>query len=272
MKDKITAILRQTWYETAKHNLTPNDRLRFYEMCLEYEFYGNAPDEDAPFASKLLFDMVRNDIDEDKAKTAARAERARQNGSFGGRPKKSTEDNTGENNPVGFLGTDEKLIQTQTHKQEQEQTQESEDAHAFFSVCLSFFERGCSQPVQEAQTFWGYYESMGWKTKGGGEIVDRIALAKAWRLSDCSKSAMRRRAAYADLMHKANPVEVCLIDDFVELVRDNTTQSVQIKLLNRSTCILLDQKYMPALKRWIPVKEDGSPFGLTYSIVNTSLD
>lgn len=275
MKDKITAIIRQTWYETAKNNLTAGDRLRFYEMCLEYEYYGNMPDEDAPFGAKLLFDMVKNDIDEDKAKTEARAERARQNGTFGGRPKKSTEDNTDDNNPVGYSKTNEKLIQTQEHKQEQKQTQtqsDTEDAHTFFNVCLLFFESGCSEPVREASTFWHYYESLGWKTKGGGEIVDRLALAKAWRLSDCSKAAMRRRAPYADLMHKANPVEISLIENYVDMIRDNTTQTIKIKFQDQATCLLLDKKYMPALKRWLPTKEDGSYFGLSYLAMQTALD
>lgn len=275
MKDKICALIRQTWYETAKKNLQPAERLRFYEICLEYEFYNQVPDGDAPFSARLLFDMVKNDIDEDKAKTIARAERARINGRGGGRPK-VTQENTSDQNPVGFLGTDEKLYtNTNTHTSTLHNTEsvsENEDTHTFFSVCLLFFEKGCSDPCGEGEKFWNYYESLGWKTKSGGEIVDRLALARAWRLSDCSKMAMRNRAPYADLMHKADPVEISLLRDFVEMTRDATTEKVIITLQERASCIILDQKYMPALRQWIPKRADGSPFSLEYRALNTHLD
>lgn len=276
MKDKICALVRQTWYETAKKNLKGEERLRFYEIIFEYEFNSVLPDDDAPFAARLLFDMVRADIDADKEKAAARAERSRINGSRGGRPKLA-EDNKGEENPVGYSETQKTSIYkhkytTSTSTQQKETDVENEDTHMFFNICLLFFEKGCSDPCREANTFWHYYEAMGWKTKGGGEVVDRLALAKAWRLQDCSKTAMRNRAPYADLMHKANPTEICLISDFVSMTRNATTQSVEIVLLEKSTCLLLDHKYMPALRSWIPVKDDGQPFALSYKALNSTID
>lgn len=276
MDSKICALIRQTWYETAKKNLKGEERLRFYEICFEYEFNGILPDEDAPFSSRLLFDMVRADIDADKEKAKARAERSRRNGQRGGRPK-ITEDNKEEENPVGFLETQKTPIYqhkntTSTNTQHKETDVENEDSHMFFNVCLLFFEKGCSDPCGEANTFWHYYEAMGWKTKGGGEVVDRMALAKAWRLQDCSRSAMRSRAPYADLMHKANPVEISLISDFVSMSRNATTETVEIVLQEKSTCLLLDHKYMPALRSWIPVKDDGKPYALSYRALNSTLD
>lgn len=274
MTQKMCALIRQTWYETAKKNLQGSERLRFYEMCFEFEFFGQEPDPDAPFSARLLFDMIRNDIEKDKEKAAARAERARNNGRNGGRPK-ITEANSTDNNPVGFAETDKKLIHNTTlhnttlHNNE---SLEDEDSHMFFNICLLFFEKGCSDPTGEATTFWNYYESLGWRTKGGGEIMDRFALAKAWRLSDCSKAAMRNRAPYADLMHKANPVEISLLSDFVSMKRDAAAECVQIVLQERSTCLLLDQKYMPALQQWIPRKSDGTPYQLSYMVTNSTLD
>lgn len=274
MASKICAIIRQTWYETAKKNLKGEERLRFYEMCFEFEFFGQEPDPDAPFAARLLFDMVRNDIETDKEKATNRAERARENGRNGGRPK-ITGANSTDNNPTKPTGIQKKLIQDNTLQNTTLQNtdmESNEDSHMFFNVCLLFFEKGCRNPVGEATTFWNYYEALGWRTKGGGEIMDRFALAKAWRLSDCSKLAMRNRAPYADLMHKANPVEVCLISDFVSMVRDASTESVEIVMTDQATCILLDNKYIPALVQWIPKKADGSPYKLTYKALAVTID
>lgn len=275
MASKICALIRQTWYETAKKNLSGADRLRFYEMCLEFEFFGNAPDEDAPFAARLLFDMVRDDLERDKAKAAERSERNRRNGMAGGRPK-ATEQNMVSSNPKkpsGLFGKPNDINTTHyttLHNNVTDVT-EDEDTHMFFSVCLNFFERGCSDPVGTANTFWNYYESLGWKTKNGGEIVDRLALAKAWRLSDCSRVAMRNRAAYADLMHKANPVEVPLIADFVAMERLKDSRRVVITFEHRETAIMLDHKYMPALQQWIPVDEQGR-YDLEYKVLQASID
>ena len=279
MKDKICALVRQTWYETAKKNLQAGERLRFYEMCLEYEFNDVLPDDDAPFAARLLFDMVRADIDADKAKAHARAERARSNGQSGGRPKVTTINTDKQNpeNPVGYL----KPVYTNTSTQQEPENNsetpqppegETEDTHTFFCVCLDFFERGCSDPVGEGEKFWNYYAAMGWRTKGGGTVVDRMALARAWRLSDCSRNAMRSRAPYADLMHKAKPVEIDLLRDFVSMSRNATTETVEIVFQERATAILLDKKYMPALRQWIPIKDDGKPYGLIYKALHATID
>lgn len=271
--DKICALIRQTWYETAKKNLKDAERLRFYEMCLEYEFNGIMPDEDAPFAARLLFDMVRDDLDRDKAKAKAKAERARENGAKGGRPK-LTPFNSEDQNPEKPNRFKENLNNTTLNTTQPNTTEcdTSEDTHTFFGVCLNFFERGCSMPVEEAHRFWGYYESLGWKTKGGGEIIDRLALAKAWRLPDCSQVAVRKRMGYAELMHKADPIETELLSNFVSFVRDLRTKSVTITFTERCTSILLDSKYIDALKSWCPVDEDGQRFALNYHILQERLD
>ena len=270
MKEKkICALIRQTWYEAAKRNLKPDERLRFYEICFEYEFDDIEPTGDIPLASKLMFDMVRHDIDEDKERAQARSERNRINGSLGGRPK-ITEGNKTEENQVGSFGfsRNPNTIQYKTIQNNTEQC-ENEDAHALFSICLLFFERGCSDPVQQAQLFWNYYAAQGWKTKSGGDIVDRMSLAKAWRLKDCSAAVMKKRLPYIDLMRKAQPTELDLISDFVDMVRDGSEKKVTITLQKQSTAILLDNKYMPALMQWIPKDEDGNSFALAYRCIST---
>ena len=269
MKEKICALVRQTWYETAKKNLQQADRLRFYEMCFEYEFYGHEPDEDAPFAARLLFDMVRNDIDAYKNKAAARAERSRQNGLRGGRPK-VTPINSEQENPVGLDETQKTcntLHNTTPHNttQQKETDVENEDTHMFFNICLLFFEKGCSDPCGEANTFWHYYEAMGWKTKGGGEVVDRFALAKAWRLGDCSRSAMRKRVDWAKALHLANATETCLISEFVDMVKDGSANRVDITFQTQQPAMIFEKNYVQRIaSKWLPVDQDGKYFALTY--------
>lgn len=269
-------MIRQTWYETAKKNLNEPERLRFYEICLEYEFFDILPNEDAPFAARLLFDMVKNDIDNDKEKIRERAERARSNGAAGGRPKNKTEsndENENPKNPVGFSGSAYTLQYTKTNNTtKQDFMSSNEDTHAFFCCCLVFFDRGASDPVGEGETFWNYYEARGWKTTNGAEVVDRVALARAWRVKDCSALAMKKRLVYSDLMHKAHPTEPVLLSDFVECTRNNTTKKVQIKVLHQSTAILLDNKYLQDLRRWMPVDEEGKPFELEYSVIEPTFD
>lgn len=276
MAQKLCALIRQTWYEAAKRNLKPEERVRFYEMCLEFEFYGNEPDEDAPFASRLLFDMVKNDLESDRTRAKERSERNRLNGLRGGRPKITT-DNTQEENPQkasGFLG---KPIYTEQNNTEQNRTKESddsnetEDSHMFFSVCMNFFDRGTADAVGEATKFWNYYAALGWKTAGGGAVVDKLALARAWRLPDISKAAIRSRLAYSTFLHKSGATETALISDFVSMVRDNSKKVVTLGLVNRATAMLIERKYLKYLAEDIPQDENGQKFGLTYTCAQGEL-
>lgn len=268
MDAKICALLRQTWYETAKKNLKDEERLRFYEMCFEFEFFGNLPDGDAPFPSRLLFDMVRDELQRDKDKAAERSERNRLNGMKGGRPKSNIVEPETENPEKAsglFRNPINNNIKQDTTKPDTEC--KGEDAHTYFNVCLLFFENGTSEPVEQTRLFWNYYAAQGWKTKGGAQIVDRMALARAWRLPDCSKRRMQERAPYADLMHKANPVEVELLGSYVNMVRDAASKSVCISLASKAAILLLEQKYMQALRAWIPVDDAGKPFELKYNVI-----
>jgi len=275
MDGKTTAILRQTWYEAAKKNLDPADRLRFYELCFEFEFYNQEPDPDAGFAARLLFDMVRPDIEQDKKKALERAERARRNGAAGGRPK-VTEVNGFEINPEKPTGIkSEAYTNTITNTNTQTSTEsntETEDSHTFFNVCLDFFERGCAKPVEQATTFWNYYASLGWRTKNGGQIVDRMALARAWRLPECSKAVMRKRSGYADLMHIVNPTEPVMLEEFVELIRDGAAKKIFIVFETPTPAEILELKYIRKAAAWFPKDKDGNRFTLEYRALQKPLE
>lgn len=101
MDAKLCALIRQTWYEAAKRNLSDAERLSFYEVCFAYEFTGVEPTrQSCPYSSVLLmFDMVKVDLTKDKEKAMKIAERNRANGSLGGRPiRRSTESNNTQQN------------------------------------------------------------------------------------------------------------------------------------------------------------------------------
>lgn len=103
---KKCAMIRQTWYETACAHLSDMARLTFYECCFRYEFTGEIPTTNTCKYQEvlLLFDMVKDTLKNDIEKAERIAERNRQNGQRGGRPKNATEDNEPletQRNPVG---------------------------------------------------------------------------------------------------------------------------------------------------------------------------
>lgn len=113
MDVKYCALIRQTWFESAKRHLTDLERLAFYEACFTYEFTGEIPTENTcKYGSVLLmFDMVKNDLKNDREKAERIAERNAINGAKGGRPRKDNETqqfiknpekpNETQNNPEG---------------------------------------------------------------------------------------------------------------------------------------------------------------------------
>lgn len=110
---KYCALIRQTWFESAQKHLTDLERLSFYEACFRYEFTGEVPTESTcKYNSVLLmFDMVKNDLQNDREKADRIAERNRLNGQNGGRPPK--DHRTPQNN-----GNPEKPNETQRNPDE----------------------------------------------------------------------------------------------------------------------------------------------------------
>lgn len=114
MSKRISAIMRQTWYEAAKRNLPDLERLAFYEAVFDYCYYEELPNRTKTGEKGLLmFDFVRDELDEDRDKIKRIQERNQMNGQRGGRPvgQKVT-------NPVGYL-------ETQTNPDEPKGTQKT---------------------------------------------------------------------------------------------------------------------------------------------------
>lgn len=94
MAGKMCALIRQTWYESARDHLTDLERLTFYEACFNFEFAGEIPTANTCKYSSvlLLFDMVKEDLRKDREKAENIAARARENGQYGGRPRRNNKE------------------------------------------------------------------------------------------------------------------------------------------------------------------------------------
>lgn len=115
MEGKYCALMRQTWFESANKHMTDLERLSFYEACFSYEFYGIIPSESTcKYGNVLmLFDMVKNDLKADREKADRIAERNRQNGLQGGRPRKVNETLQNNENPKKPNETQHNPVETQ---------------------------------------------------------------------------------------------------------------------------------------------------------------
>lgn len=113
---KYCALFRETWFDSARKHMTDLERLAFYECCFSYEFTGEVPTASTcKYPSVLMmFDMVKEDLKNDREKAERIAQRNQNNGRLGGRPAKVYETlPTNENpekpsetqqNPMGYSG------------------------------------------------------------------------------------------------------------------------------------------------------------------------
>ena len=98
---KYCALMRQTWFESARKHMSDLERLAFYEVCFEYEFTGEIPTaQSCKYPSVLMmFDMVKEDLKNDREKAERIAERNANNGKLGGRPPKVNSNLPNNGNP-----------------------------------------------------------------------------------------------------------------------------------------------------------------------------
>lgn len=266
--DKICALIRQTWYEAAKKNLQEIDRLRFYEACLEYEFYGNAP-VGLPMAVQVLFDVIVNDIDRDREKTAARAERNRINGMKGGRPPKSNITQQDTKTQMVFSVSEKKPItlhNTTTYNTTQQVVSNTtEDTHTRFFILLDFFERGVASPSEELERFWNYYAAQGWQTKNGAQVIDKQALARVWKPAALSAQLMKSRALWAQLVRKTGEnSDTTFITDYIGCKQDG--RELMITMKSEVIPQLLETQYITVLRDFVKSLPGGDRLTVKYYI------
>lgn len=280
MENKKCALIRQTWYETARKRMKDGARLAFYEACFEYEFYGRLP-EDAEQGelfphddALLLFDMVKDTLAMDMEKAETIAMRNRRNGMKGGRPPKdpSTQQHALSNptnpnetqknpeNPSGFFGVTTTLHNTTLHNDKEKSLSMSRrknrhadiDRYDFFRVMFVFFCNGSPDPKEETDKFYNYYGARDWKVPGGVVVRDKVKLAQTWDVKDSVPGLIGARQQYADLIRAIDPEETELLTDFVAWVRNETTKTLTIRMKGSNTLAnILESKYLAGMTLYL---------------------
>lgn len=281
-ENKKCTMFRQTWYETSKNNLQPEERLRFYESVFEYSFFDNEPSNNLPFPSRLLFDMIKYEIDIDKERTERRANIARTNGLLGGR-KSVTEENKKQENPTEpsrlektesvLYNTNTYTIHHNTSPNPTKNLRMGEESYLYFEIGLDFFERGCADAGGNLKAFWQYYADREWITADGSRVRNKLALGKAWRLSDCSQIKAKNRREFAEILHllSLNEKSLPLLQAFEYLI--HTTAHRSEFGFNNETAVKIfeyicgQQDRRAIIEKHLPKDETGKPFEIV--IINT---
>lgn len=295
MDTKRCALMRQTWYDAAKKRMKEGERLAFYEMCFEYEFYGKLPEEELfNFdGALLLFEVVKDALDADRNKADNIALRNRRNGMLGGRPRKSDQEPSARpddlskstnpekpsdnpENRSGYFGVSTTLhYTTQQDKSpkgslsmRRRKRHTDMERYERFCVMFVFFCAGAIDPAAETDLFYNYYGARDWKASGGVVIKDRVKLAQTWNIKEANGGLIAARDIYAGLIRAIDPEEFELLTDFVAMVKDDAAKHVTIRMRN-STALqdILEQRYLAPLSVYFRdvLKLDG--YSLFYDIV-----
>lgn len=272
MENKICALFRQSWYEVAKKHLNDAERLQLYEAAFCYEFYEQEP-SGLPVHLSVIFDMIRDDIDADRAKIIERRERNRLNGAKGGRPasnktkQETTESNTNPNNPDGYSGVSYTNTNTSTNNILSLQKESNEKIEKY-KIFLCFFEKGIVNYSAEYDRFIAYYTARGWKDKAGNAIENKSALAKLWESKGTSEQTASSRAYYISLLKSTKTHSLPLISDFLGCIIAQDSREVIIRYKTKEAAILFDNEVAPSIMRFIPRDDQDKPYRLSYQVLN----
>lgn len=291
METKRCALMRQTWYDAARKRMKEGERLAFYEMCFEYEFYGKLPEEELfNFdGALLLFEVVKDALDADRDKADNIALRNRRNGMLGGRPRKADQEasatandlskstnpekpSDNPKNPRGYFGPYTTLHYTTQQKtsvsMRRRKRHTDTEKYERFCVMFVFFCAGAIDPAAETELFYNYYGARDWKASGGVVIKDRVKLAQTWKIKDANGGLIAARDIYAGMIRALDPEEPELLTEFVAMVKNEADKHVIIRMRN-STAIqdILEHTYVAPMSVYFRdvLKLDG--YSLFYEIV-----
>lgn len=233
-------IISRAWWTAAVQELSPNERLAFYDGVLQYAFTDELPG-DLPGAVRPMMAMVVPFIDADKVKYSERVERNRSNARGGKR--------------VAASGSQSLPVATNTNTSTNTSTNTNTNTISIseerqrFLVCGQLFARGAMQPREEMQRFWAYYESLGWKNNKGAPIVRKQSAAAMWSMQfGVTDNALDLRKAWYEAFARLDSADYAVFDSvkrltitggnvviaakeyrqFAELLRTRYAQIVQI--------------------------------------------
>lgn len=260
-KDKICAFFRRSWWETARKHLNDSERLTLYETVFAYQFEDKEPDNIPPMVAMLL-DLIKPILNSDREKMQKRADTARANGMYGGRPKinnisqEVTKPSGLNENPAGFFGLPIYNIQdTNTSANNNVCVQgaeiNTEDTHTKFLVVVEFFLQGVADPLDEAQTFWAYYDARGWVTGDGQKVKNIVALAKSWHPKNMTISVAKKRQPFKSLLKLLEMPDFSVFERLLGAEWDNPTRQIYLFVRTKADAVYLEERHINALSKWV---------------------
>lgn len=294
---QLTAIIRQNWYESIKNNLSDLERLKFYEICLDFEFYDILPDAlllEMPKV-KFAFDFVKSEIESDKMKARAIIKRNTENGKKGGRPKKTelsnlTDEQNSKNaeeknpkNPVGYdnyislhnnntnFNEEKNLIDL--IMKEREKNQKEVTKYLRWRIIIMFFEKNAQNPIYEYEKFYNYYNEKGWKTKNGANIKDIYKAAEHWGIENNNNNNNNElnKRKYIDIIKGTALCEDALITDFnsLKVVETNDRATYIFNFYNYKRCMNYLEEHIEDVVKYINnYLSIGKKISISYNIIN----
>lgn len=202
-------IVSRTWWAAAVQELSPADRLAFYDGLLQYAFTDELPGN-LPAAVRPMMAMVVPFIDADKVKYSERVERNRANARGGKRVAASGSQSLQVANNTN--------TNTSTNTNTNTNTISISEERQKFLVCGQLFARGAMQPREEMQRFWAYYESLGWKNNKGAPIVRKQSAAAMWNMQfGVTENAPELRKAWYDAFVRLESADYVIFDNVKRL-------------------------------------------------------
>lgn len=295
---KKCALIRQTWYEAARKRMKEGARLAFYEACFDFEFFGKEPGEDELFSfddALLMFDMVRNDLQNDMEKAERIAMRNRRNGMLGGRPPKSSEeapenlskttkpkktqtkpkktpktqvDNLGSTYTYTLHNTTQQSLSSPLSPSVRRKRQHRDtEKYTRFQVMFVFFYSGAIDVDAETEKFYNYYAARDWQLGKNQPVKDKVALARTWEVKDASPALIEARRVYSSLIEALDPDEPELLTDFMGWQQDDAGKVVTLRSRNGNRLPeILEHKYLAAFSVFFRDKLGLDGYTLNYEM------
>lgn len=179
----------RSFYDVGR-KLSPKDRLAYYDAVLGYAFEDIEP-KNLKGYPEIGFISAKPVLDSDKQKYL-NGQKAAGFGKLGGRPKqKNNPQGFSENNPGGFEKPkgEENPLNNKNKNIKQEQEQEQEKSKGKVAVAPSVFRKPSITEIAmyckarnnnvDAEAFWNFYESKGWKV-GNATMKDWKAAVITW--------------------------------------------------------------------------------------------
>lgn len=170
-------VFARAWWAAALEALSDSERLAFYDAVMGYAFRGELAQK-LPAVVNGMFCMVRPFIDQDKEKYTAMVERNRENAR--GNKRVAASGSQSQRVAANTKTNTNTTTNTNTMPLSNEEAEKAIEREKWY-IFGYFWATGSVNVLEEVNTFWNYYESLGWKNGKGAAIVSKIACARMWR-------------------------------------------------------------------------------------------